>query len=61
MGDREEGLGGLGGWGGKGGWGLSCQNFHKKGVGSEFFHKKGGVGKIGDCSKKRGVSLTVTN
>ena len=32
-------------WGGAGG-GLSFQNFRKKG-GSDFSHKKGGVGKIG--------------
>ena len=34
---------------------MSFQNFLKnEGRGSVFFHKKGGVGKIGVCFKKRG-------
>ena len=42
--------------------GLSFQNFPRNGGQSEFSHKKGGVGKIGDgSSRKGGISLSNTN
>ena len=40
----------------RGGGGLSFKNFCKKG-GSDFYYKKGGVGEIGGCFKKRGYHL----
>ena len=36
---------------------MSCQFLKKGGEGSDFSHKKGGIGKIGGCFKKGGVSL----
>ena len=43
------------------GEGLSFQNFPKKGVSSEFSHKKVGAGKIGGFSKKGGFPYFHTN